>query len=85
MDATDRGHKIPLGIGGPRRETINVETKYPWNLAITRCQVINIGKLNIKRKQKAYQREGPHHTGFQLKSRGRDSRGGGVECNTPEI
>jgi hypothetical protein len=34
MDATDRGHIIPLGIGGPRRETRNVETKYPWNLGI---------------------------------------------------
>jgi hypothetical protein len=34
MDATDRGHIIPLGIGGPRQETIYVETKYPWNLGI---------------------------------------------------
>jgi hypothetical protein len=53
MDATDR-HIIPLGIGGPRRETGYVETKYPWNLGITRRQVINIGKLNLKQKQKAY-------------------------------
>jgi hypothetical protein len=28
--------------------------------------------------------EDPHHTWYELKSRGRDSReGGGVECNIP--
>jgi hypothetical protein len=34
MEAIDRGHIIPLDIGGPRRETRYVETKYPWNLGI---------------------------------------------------
>jgi hypothetical protein len=34
MEAIDIGHIIPLDIGGPRRETRYVETKYPWNLGI---------------------------------------------------
>jgi hypothetical protein len=34
MEAIDREHIIPLDIGGPRRETRYVETKYPWNLGI---------------------------------------------------
>jgi hypothetical protein len=34
MDATDRGHIIPLGIEGPRRETRYVETKHQWTLGI---------------------------------------------------
>jgi hypothetical protein len=34
MDATDRGHIIPLCIGGPQRKTRYVETKHPWNLGI---------------------------------------------------
>jgi hypothetical protein len=54
MEAIDGGHIIPLDIGGLRRETRYVETKYPWNLGKTRHQVINIGKLNLKQKQKAY-------------------------------
>jgi hypothetical protein len=34
MEAIDGGHIIPLDIGGLRRETRYVETKYPWNLGI---------------------------------------------------
>jgi hypothetical protein len=34
MDATDRGHIIPLNIEDPCRETRYVETKHPWNLGI---------------------------------------------------
>jgi hypothetical protein len=34
MDATDRGHIIPLNIEGPRRETRYVETKHSGNLGI---------------------------------------------------
>jgi hypothetical protein len=34
MDAIDRGHIIPLCIGGPRRRTRYFETKHPWNLGI---------------------------------------------------
>jgi hypothetical protein len=77
MDAIDRGRIIPLCIGGPRRRTRHVETNHPWNLGINTSKFINIGRMNIKRKQKAYRSEDPHHTGYELKSRGRDSREGG--------
>jgi hypothetical protein len=48
MDATDRGHIIPLDIGGPRRETGYVETKYPWNLGINTSSSHQHWKTELK-------------------------------------
>jgi predicted transcriptional regulator len=46
--------------------------------------VINFGKLNLKKKQKAYWSEDPHHTWYKLNLED-EILVRGVECNIPEF
>jgi hypothetical protein len=61
MDANGKGRMMALSFGGPRLETRYAETKHKWDREIEALSmkthivdVINFGKLNLKKKQKAY-------------------------------
>jgi hypothetical protein len=75
---------------GPRFETRYDKTKHKQNLGIealstkTHVIVINIWKMNLRKKRKPYLSEDPHHTWYELNLED-EILVKRVECNIPEI